>query len=359
MDAVKHSTEIEELLAIHALGALDGDDLRALEAHLATGCPECQVRLDLLFGDVEALAASVPPITPSETTRARVLGGLPPAEVPSRPGPPLAGPGRRGEAPGRWGWLAAAAVLLLVCGWGWLAARREAREADALRAGRGDLSRQVTALGGDLAATRVRSAELARAAAAAQAQRELLARELAAAQAREESLARGLSSERAEKTRLARDFAAARAERERLARDVAAAQSQNARLARDLQSAQAESERLATAMAIISAPGMRPIALAALKAPPGAQGYTFVDPAAKRAVFVAANLPQLAPDKTYELWFIADGKPVPAGTFGVDASGRSGTVTVSGVADRVQAWAVTVEPQGGVPQPTGPMVLKG
>jgi anti-sigma-K factor RskA len=112
-------------------------------------------------------------------------------------------------------------------------------------------------------------------------------------------------------------------------------------------------------MAIISAPGMKPIALAALKAPPGAQGYAFVDRGAQRAVFVAANLPPLAPDKTYELWFIADGKPVPAGTFGVDASGRSGTVTVSGVADRVQAWAVTVEPRGGVPQPTGTMVLKG
>jgi anti-sigma-K factor RskA len=104
---------------------------------------------------------------------------------------------------------------------------------------------------------------------------------------------------------------------------------------------------------------MKPVALAALKAPPGAQGYAFVDPRSQKAVFVAANLPQLAADRTYELWFIAGGKPVPAGTFGVDANGRSGTVTVSGVADRVQAWAVTVEPRGGVPQPTGTMVLKG
>jgi anti-sigma-K factor RskA len=114
-------------------------------------------------------------------------------------------------------------------------------------------------------------------------------------------------------------------------------------------------------MAIISAPGMRPVALAALKDAPGARGYTFVDPRTSRAVFVAANLPQLAADKTYELWFIADGKPVPAGTFGVDPGGRSGTVEVGGVApiDRIQAWAVTVEPRGGVPQPTGAMVLKG
>ncbi len=343
MDAVKHSPEIEELLSLYALEALDGDDLRALEAHLATGCPECQAELARLRAGVEGLAASSPPVVPSEMTRARLLAQLSTFEAPSRPSPATDGSRRRGDGPGRWGWLVAA-VLLLVCGWGWLAARREA---EALRAGRGDLSRRVAALDGDLAAARAKSAELSRAAAATETQRQSLARQLAAAQTREDSLAHGLSAEQAE--------------RARLAKDVAVAETQTARLARDLQSARAQSERLATAMAIISSPGMRPIVLAALKAPQGAEGHTFVDPATRRAVFVAANLPQLAPDKTYELWFIADGKPVPAGTFGVDAKGRSGTVEVNGVAplDHVQAWAVTVEPVGGVPQPTGTMVLKG
>jgi hypothetical protein len=347
MDAVKHSPEIEALLALYALGALDGDDLRAVEAHLAAGCPECQAELARLGGEMEELATSLPPVTPSETTRARLLAQLPP--VTDARDARDAGPARGVllGRPGRWGSLAAlavAAVLLLVCGWGWLAARREA---DALRAHRGDLSRQVAALDGDLAAARAKSAELARAAAAAETQRQALAHQLAAVQTREDSLTHGLAAEQADKARLARD--------------VAVAEAQNARLAHDLQSAQAQSERLATAMAILSAPGMRPIVLAALKAPKGAEGHTFVDPATRRAVFVAANLPQLAPDKTYELWFIADGKPVPAGTFGVDANGRSGTVEVNGVAplDHVQAWAVTLEPLGGVPQPTGTMVLKG
>ena len=48
MDAVKHlphPPEIEELLSLYALGALDGDDLRAIEAHLETGCPECRADL--------------------------------------------------------------------------------------------------------------------------------------------------------------------------------------------------------------------------------------------------------------------------------------------------------------------------
>jgi anti-sigma-K factor RskA len=314
MDAVKHPPEMEELLSLYALGALDGDDLRAVEEHLAAGCPECRAELARLAAEIEGLAASLPPVSPAEITRARLLAQLPPAEARQ-----ISNAGGRTRGAKRSGWLASlavAAMLLLVCGWGWLAARREA---DALRSGQGGLSRRVAALAG----------------------------QLAAAQSRAEGLARDLSSQQPE--------------RERLARELSAAQTQSARLARDLQAAAARSERLATAMAIISAPGMRPIALAALKAPPGAAGHTFVDPVSRKAVFVAANLPQLAADKTYELWFIADGKPVAAGTFGVDSSGRSGTLEVNGVAplDRIQAWAVTVEPRGGVPQPTGTMVLKG
>jgi hypothetical protein len=343
MDVVNHSPEIEELLSLYALGALEGDDLRAIEAHLAAGCPECRAELARLGEEIEGFAAALPPVTPSETTRARLLAQLPPVDSRQASEPQ----GARGVSPRRWSGfvpLAIAAGLLLVSGWGWLAARREA---DALRAHRGDLSRQVATLGGDLAAARAKSAELARSTTAAVAERETLVRQLAAAQTRGDNLEHGLAAEQAEKARLEKD--------------AAAAETRSVRLARDLEAAQAQSERLATAMAIISSPGMRPIALAALKAPAGAEGHTFVDPVARRAVFVAANLPQLAPDKTYELWFIADGKPVPAGTFGVDASGRSGTVEVKGVAplDHIQAWAVTVEPRGGVPQPTGTMVLKG
>ena len=259
-----HTPAIEELLAAHALGALEGDDLRQVQEHLAAGCPECRGRLAQMEQDLETLFDAVSPITPAETTRARLLASLPPADAARTLAP------RRGSA--GWGWLAAAAVLLLVCGGGWLTARREAGE---LRAERDELTQRVSGLG----------------------------RELAAAQAR--------------------------------------------------------NERLAQAMAILAAPGMRPIALAALQAAPGAQGHTFVDPGSGRALFFAAHLPPLAPDKTYELWFITD-KPVPAGTFAVDARG-SGSVQVDRLApaDQIKLWAVTIEPRGGVPQPTGPMVLKG
>jgi anti-sigma-K factor RskA len=140
------------------------------------------------------------------------------------------------------------------------------------------------------------------------------------------------------------------AERDRLARQVTALESQ-----RDL--AQAEAQRMAQALGFITSPGVRSIQLAGLEPAPGASGHTFVDPRRGQAVFYASGLPALAPDRTYQLWFIAD-QPVSAGVFAVDEDGNA-SLRVADVAAGVQAWAVTIEPQGGVPQPTGPMVLKG
>ncbi len=78
-------------------------------------------------------------------------------------------------------------------------------------------------------------------------------------------------------------------------------------------------------------------------------------------LLVASNLPPVPAGKTYQLWAIT-GKaaPVPAGIFAVDASGRSSlrVPPVSGV-DAVDVFAVTLEPAGGLPAPSGPMVLAG
>jgi anti-sigma-K factor RskA len=71
---------------------------------------------------------------------------------------------------------------------------------------------------------------------------------------------------------------------------------------------------------------------------------------------------QIAPapsGKSYQLWLVpASGAPVSAGL--VDANQQNGAVVVRlapGLAPK--AFAVTLEPYGGRPQPTGPMVLVG
>ena len=71
-----------------------------------------------------------------------------------------------------------------------------------------------------------------------------------------------------------------------------------------------------------------------------------------------ASLAPLPPDKTYEFWTISGGTPRPAGLLTVDARGV-GALQVEPVPEGrpVDVFAVTIEPAGGVPSPTGPIVL--
>jgi anti-sigma-K factor RskA len=69
-----------------------------------------------------------------------------------------------------------------------------------------------------------------------------------------------------------------------------------------------------------------------------------------------AGLPPAPAGKAYELWTISGPAPKPAGLFTVDQEGRAVHRVTEGVPD-VKVFAVTLEPEGGVPAPTGPIVL--
>lgn len=108
-------------------------------------------------------------------------------------------------------------------------------------------------------------------------------------------------------------------------------------------------------------PDVQTILLSGQAAAPGSRGKILFSSRARRAILVAAELPALPPGRQYELWFIAGGKPIAAGTFDPSASGATifeSTPLPEGAAP-VEKFAVTIEPLGGVPQPTGPMVLLG
>lgn len=96
---------------------------------------------------------------------------------------------------------------------------------------------------------------------------------------------------------------------------------------------------------------------------PVAKDVTFGDPAARGRVFVstkgvvliAAHLPKLEANHTFELWILpATGNPLPAGTFSGEAlaNGTSAVYVYQGATTNAAAVAVTVEPAGGSPQPT-------
>ena len=63
------------------------------------------------------------------------------------------------------------------------------------------------------------------------------------------------------------------------------------------------------------------------------------------------------------MWAIAGKEPVSAGIFEVDEAGhaflRLPTLLPLPRAKRFDKFAVTLEPAGGVPKPTGPMYLLG
>jgi anti-sigma-K factor RskA len=92
---------------------------------------------------------------------------------------------------------------------------------------------------------------------------------------------------------------------------------------------------------------------------PDARARVFWSPRAKRGILVASNLAALPTDRQYELWVFLDGKPVNAGVFDVDASGRALFESTDFPAPGAQNFAVTVEPRGGLPAPSGPIVLVG
>jgi anti-sigma-K factor RskA len=77
-------------------------------------------------------------------------------------------------------------------------------------------------------------------------------------------------------------------------------------------------------------------------------------------VFTAVDLPALPPGKVYQLWVVGPQAPVSAGIFEPDAAGRATTIVEAGRQfPEPAAFAVTLEPAGGVPQPTGDKVLVG
>ena len=84
-------------------------------------------------------------------------------------------------------------------------------------------------------------------------------------------------------------------------------------------------------------------------------------PAAGRSVLLARDLTPPPPGRTYELWYITtDQKKVPAGTFGVDPAGTTTfATTIPPGLPPLAVAAVTDEPTGGVPAPTGTIQLAG
>lgn len=122
----------------------------------------------------------------------------------------------------------------------------------------------------------------------------------------------------------------------------------------DLEREQSERDRAA---AILSANDVQQVSLQGVAPADAARARVYVS-ASRGMVMAAEGLPELPAGRTYQLWAIVGSTPVSAGTFTRDSSGLARLVSASRV-ESPAALAVTVEPAGGVPAPTGPKYLLG
>jgi anti-sigma-K factor RskA len=123
--------------------------------------------------------------------------------------------------------------------------------------------------------------------------------------------------------------------------------------------AQQVSTRLQASMGVLAAPDLVRIDLRGQPAAPQARGRALWS-RARGMVFAASALPLLPEGRVYQVWVVAGPAPVSAGLLTPDASG-GGVAFFETPADipPPTAVAVTIEPAGGLPAPTGAFYLVG
>ncbi len=139
-------------------------------------------------------------------------------------------------------------------------------------------------------------------------------------------------------------------------------QQEIAALQGELQSAQAQVSQNAatirTVNEVIGAPDT--VQLALLQQPAGPPGQAHILFNARMGVVIYSGEVAPAPaDRSYQLWLVpSTGAPVSAGLVAANQSNQAVVVHLPpGLS--AKAFAVTLEPHGGMPQPTGPKVLVG
>lgn len=127
------------------------------------------------------------------------------------------------------------------------------------------------------------------------------------------------------------------------------------------ESLRASAERTAaentSRLAVLTAADSITIPLAGQPPSPNATGRVVWSPT-RGVIFSAANLPPLPAGRVYQLWAVT--APAPVGLMLVTpAAGQADLVAPAAPAVAPTAFALTIEPEGGSPGPTGAMYLLG
>jgi anti-sigma-K factor RskA len=111
---------------------------------------------------------------------------------------------------------------------------------------------------------------------------------------------------------------------------------------------QALAHQQAEVMSVLTAPDAKVIPG---RLPGGAVVTIAVSAQADKAAIIAQGLPELAQDRTYELWLISADGAAPAGLMSAGSPGQTSMQLLHDISGATHV-GITVEPAGGSPQPT-------
>ncbi len=124
-----------------------------------------------------------------------------------------------------------------------------------------------------------------------------------------------------------------------------------------------EIEQKEEMLSILEAREVGMVLMSGLEASPNGYGKVIWDAEHKRALLQVSNLPAVPQDKDYQLWIIKNNQPVSAGVFAINNTDSDSFFKIEQMdmeaGQAMDAFAVTMEPKGGMPQPTGDMYLHG
>ncbi len=389
--------EIREQLPLYVLGGLDPETTAAVEQHLAGACDSCAADVREWREVVGLLPLSVTPVGPSYRVKDRLMERVR-QDAPRAKVIPL--------RPQRWraAWiaapLAAAAMLLFVISnklyqdhQRYLEAMKSAAEQTARaetvaallaqeQKTLADREAKIQQLSARLQEQQMAAEEKARQvaqleAALAQRQAEIIEqRKLVSLREQELARVRSAGSARQTQAASATEIAALKADlarqrelaagSEREVKELRAALDQQQSLveasARETEQLRATVARQRGIIEVLTSPGLHLERLQKAKLGVSSQGHVLWNERTKTWVFYAFNMPQPPPGKEYQVWFMTEKEgPVSAGLFTPDPSG-TGVVLAkppSKLFGEIVAAAVTLEPAGGLPKPSGEMYLRG
>lgn len=113
---------------------------------------------------------------------------------------------------------------------------------------------------------------------------------------------------------------------------------------------------------VLTAPGLQVRSLQRAKLGLETEGHVLWNERRKAWLFYAFGMPPAPEGKEYQVWFMTEREgPVSAGLFSPDQAGVGQVLAAppSKLYGKINAVAVTLEPAGGLPKPSGEMYLRG